>query len=359
MPTVLFSMLDWGLGHTSRSIPLLRLLEAKGYKILVACNSSQKVYLTREKLHCEWLELEGYGIRYGRTGWLTTLFLFFQIPRIWGRMRQEKKLLNRWIKEFKPRFVVSDNRYGFYSEEVPTYFVTHQLNLQTGLGGLINSIANFFLYQQLQPNYLILVPDLSDKPGLAGTLSHPKIRPEPPLHFIGPLSRFSGSGSRRTPNGSLLILLSGPEPMRSLLEKKLRAQLNGIAKKVILVRGLTDLEDKPIIENNLTIFNHLSSEHLLHYLNSASIVISRSGYSSLMDYVCLGIHPILIPTPGQGEQQYLGRHFNQMKWGLSFPQQNFVLEAALQAHAKAVFRPFPQISPSQGEFFDRFAPVSE
>lgn len=354
MPTVLFSMLDWGLGHTSRCIPLLRLLETKGFNVIVACNSSQKAYLTREKIYCQWLDLEGYGIKYGRSGWLTIVRLFLQFPRILRKMRQEKKLLKTWIDEFKPRFVVSDNRYGFYSEKVPTYFITHQLSLQTGLGKLVNKVANFFLYQQLQPNYLILVPDLSDKPGLAGILSHPRFRPDPPLQFLGPLSRFGASSSRRTPNGSLLILLSGPEPMRSLLEKKLKSQLSSIRQKVILVRGLTDLDDKPFVEHNLTIFNHLGSEHLLHYLNSASVVVSRSGYSSLMDYACLDIHPILIPTPGQGEQQYLAQHFNTMKWGLAFNQKNFQLEDALQSHAKAVFRPYPAFTPTQGDFFDRF-----
>ena len=349
------SMLDWGLGHTSRCIPLLRLLDSKGFKIIVACNSIQNEFLTKEKLNFEWLELQGYDVQYGRYGWLTTMKLVLQIPKILMRIKQENNLLKGWIQEYQPRFILSDNRYGFSSEEVPTYFITHQLHLNTGLGGLVNRVVSYLLYRKLNKNYLLLIPDLSSKPGFAGKLSHPKNNPDPPLHYMGPLSRFAGNQSRKTPNGSILILLSGPEPMRSILEKKLRKQSKELDSRVILVRGLPmDTSPEKTI-GNLTIFNHLNTEHLLHYLNSASVVISRSGYSSLMDYATLDIHPILIPTPGQGEQIYLGSHFAVQKWALTYTQKSFSLTEALQEFAKAEFRPYPSFNPTEGVVFDRFS----
>jgi hypothetical protein len=172
---------------------------------------------------------------------------------------------------------------------------------------------------------------------------------------MGPLSRFSGTQSKKTPNGSLLILLSGPEPMRSILEKKIKSQLSAYKGKIILVRGIPEINSNKKSEGNITIFNHLTSEHLLHYLNSATIVISRSGYSSLMDFASLNIHPILIPTPGQQEQVYLGKHFSIQKWSLTYSQKSFSLADALEKHSNTEFRPYPFFTPTDGQVFDRFS----
>jgi len=163
--------------------------------------------------------------------------------------------------------------------------------------------------------------------GLAGKLSHPERMPDAPTHYIGLLSRMERSQSDETID--LLILLSGPEPQRSILEKMLWEQLRPFQGTFIFVRGLPR-GGSPL--GGANVYDHLPSRALNEYLSKAKLVVGRSGYSTVMDLVRLQKKSILIPTPGQTEQEYLGKYLTAQRIALCVSQKGFsLMDALLQA----------------------------
>lgn len=329
-PHVVIALLDWGLGHTTRSIPILRHLIEINCNVLVACNSNQKTLLTEEFPNLRFEVLEGYNIRYAKNAWLTTLFIIFQIPKILTKIKRENKWLHQFLLQQPAHLIISDNRFGFHSPHVPSIFITHQLAINTGLGPLFNRLAQYLNYRSIKKFSRCWVPDFEAHPNLAGALSHPHKMPDPTVQYLGGLSRFKPC-NYSTKQHSVLIVLSGPEPQRSLLEQKIVAEAATIPQNFVLVRGLPEHAPPLSAPHNIAVFNHLPARELQPLLCNAQMVISRAGYTSIMDYMKLGIRSILIPTPGQAEQQYLAKYLHESQLAFSVQQQEFSLEKALHS----------------------------
>ena len=332
-PHVVYGLLDWGLGHTMRSIPIISHLIELNCNVLVACNSDQKLVLIKEFPEIKYQELEGYELRYATKGWLTILYIILQIPKILIKINRE----NRWLKGFllanKADFIVSDNRYGFYSSKIPSIFITHQLSIKTGLGSWADKLIRFFNYRSIKKFTTCWVPDWSGKENLAGPLSHPVQLPTVPVQWLGALSRFESCIQQTQRKTDILIILSGPEPQRTLLEKKILDDAILISRPFVLVRGLPGNTDALNTPEHIKVFNYLPTNELNNYLCNAGNVISRSGYTSIMDYMKLGVKAILIPTPGQAEQQALATHLQQSGLALCIQQNEFSLASALERAA--------------------------
>lgn len=341
---VLFGILDWGLGHTTRSIPLIRFLQDLGMEVIVACNSTQKNVLEQELHHLRYLPLEGYHLRYGSNAAFTKLQIAFQSINILTKIKSE----NRWIKaqmnELKPDIIISDNRYGFRHTEIPSILITHQLLVKTGTGLLADNIMKMFLRSQFKHFNSCWVPDWKEAPGLAGELSHPSYALPCPIRYIGAISRLEFD-PHLTQNDILLVLLSGPEPQRSLLEERLSQQLSGYTKEIVIVRGKP--EGGPSIQwpAHATVYDHLPMKALQEQMQKARYIISRSGYTTLMDIFKLQKKLIAIPTPGQAEQEYLGHLLHEQQQVLCIEQSKFQWQEALkQAEA------FPFLPQKQNDF---------
>jgi len=151
------------------------------------------------------------------------------------------------------------------------------------------------------------VPDFEKELTLAGDLSHPKKLPNTPLQYLGPLSRFNSL--KLSIQYKLCIIISGPEPQRSQFEKIILSQMDRFKEKMVMVRGLPN-EEKVLNHSieNLTIYNHLDAEKLNTIIAQSELVLSRSGYSTIMDLITLNKKAILVPTPAQPEQEYLAIH---------------------------------------------------
>ena len=150
------------------------------------------------------------------------------------------------------------------------------------------------------------MPDFAGKDNLAGSLSHPATLPKTPVKYIGPLSRFT---SASTVTGTdILAMISGPEPQRSMLETILISILKKINQPAVLVVGNPSAEKLKCEEGNLKVYNHLDAKELEQQLQSAKIIVARAGYSTIMDLLYLQKNAILIPTPGQTEQEYLANY---------------------------------------------------
>jgi hypothetical protein len=336
--SVIVAPLDWGLGHATRCIPIIKELIHQGARVTIAASSGQKTLLKLEFPQLEFLEIPGYNIRY-KGGILLKWGLFFNVPCLLRQIRKENKWLEETLKQHKINAVISDNRYGLFNKACLSVFITHQLQIQSGWGA--GNVGRRIDKKILKWNYKFIskfsacwVPDQEGDYSVAGLLSHPPMQPPVPLKYIGILSRFHHTRIKIKKN-SLLLLISGPEPQRTNFEKILFSQLAGFPMKTTVVRGLPGSDRPiPVMKEGIKIFNHLPSNELNELLNSSEFIIARSGYSSIMDLLTLKKNAILVPTPSQPEQEYLGRYLNEKKWMYLVTQKNFNLQEAISAFGK-------------------------
>ncbi|NII24260.1 UDP-N-acetylglucosamine--N-acetylmuramyl-(pentapeptide) pyrophosphoryl-undecaprenol N-acetylglucosamine transferase [Pseudoflavitalea sp. X16] len=327
-PLVLIAPLDWGLGHTTRCIPLIRELINLGCDVIIACNSTQKELLQQEFPTIPYTHLAGYDIRYGQTRWITFARLVLQSLKILMKIKQEKRWLRHFLTSRPVDALISDNRFGLYTTGIPTVFMTHQLGIKTGLGSFADLVARRWNYRRIERFTTCWVPDKAGNPSLAGELSHPARMPAVPVAYIGGLSRFTPC-TGNTEAGGLLIILSGPEPQRSIFEALLLQQVKDYKGRVTIVRGLPLATALPAAPENCTLLNHAPAAVLHTLICPATLVISRCGYTTVMDLLKLHKKTILVPTPGQAEQEYLAHYLQKQSWAYTTPQRGFVLGKAL------------------------------
>jgi UDP-N-acetylglucosamine transferase subunit ALG13 len=356
--SVLVAPLDWGLGHATRCIPIINELILQGAQVTIAASGSQKTLLKQEFPLLEFLELPGYKIRY-ETGVLLKWALFARVPVLLRKIRKENIWLEKVLQNRKIDLVISDNRYGLYNNKSYCVFITHQLFIQSGwtssvAGGRWSvAFGRWVENKILNWNYKLIVkfsacwvPDQGGNDSLAGRLSHPPVLPPIPVKYIGILSRFKKT-EKNIINNSLLILLSGPEPQRTEFEDILFKQLAGSTLQITVVRGLPDTDDSvPQIGDAVKIYNHLPSSDLNELMAESEFIIARSGYSTIMDLMKMKRNAILVPTPGQTEQEYLGIYMKEKKWMYSVEQKNFNLQNALNEFRK-MEKQLPRIQDSE------------
>jgi UDP-N-acetylglucosamine transferase subunit ALG13 len=336
---ILVAPLDWGLGHTTRCIPIIRHLLAQGHRVLVAGNDTQHGLLSAVLSGFEWLPLRGYEVRYARSSHAFMPRLLAQVPRIRRRIAGEHAWLQQQVAGGKIDAVISDNRYGLYSAEVPCIIMTHQLQVLSGMGALADQVVRQLHYKFLEKFEACWIVD---KPadGLSGKLAHPGQLPEMACHYIGLLSGCAGGATEQaaTANPYLLVLLSGTEPQRSILQSLLWQQCLEYKEPVVFVAGSTQADIPDDIPSHIRFVQRVAGKELQQLIAGASLVLCRSGYSSVMDLAALQKPAVLIPTPGQTEQEYLARHLQEQGLFPTAAQSNFVLEEAMHAHSRLAYR---------------------
>ena len=335
---VLVAPLDWGLGHATRTIPIIMELEKQGAKIIVGASGKVKNLLQQEFRHLMFLELPGYGVTYSKFPSLLPFQIAGQIPKILDAMDYEQKWLEEMIAKHHIGAVISDNRYGLHHPSIPSVFITHQLLIKAP--SFVESILQKLNYRYINRFNECWVPDYQGENNLAGDLSHPTLLPKIPVRYIGPLSRFSFEHAEsKVDEKHLLILLSGPEPQRTFFEEALFEQSKKVQGPIILVRGLPGKSASVLPSSDMEVFNHLPSDELEEKILSASYIISRCGYSTVMDIAALQKKAILIPTPGQTEQEYLAKHLMKKNFALCIPQSKFRLSQALELAHSFTYNP--------------------
>jgi uncharacterized protein (TIGR00661 family) len=339
-PNILIAPLDWGLGHATRCIPLIRQLIQKNCKVLIASEGRIKCLLEKEFPQLSFLPLKGYRIHYSKNHWTLPLHIGIQIPKILSTIQYENERVREIVEEHNIHGIISDNRYGFYHKTIPSIFITHQLRIKTPFGKIADNFLQKLNYRYINRFTQCWVPDHESPVNFAGELSHPQKKPSLPLSYVGPLSRLHKLEEKEN---YLLILLSGPEPQRTIFESILMEELKDFTGPVVLVRGLPGEAKQLKLPSNISVHNHLPSEELNQKLNEASLVISRCGYSTVMDLAVLKKKSILIPTPGQTEQEYLARHLMKNNLALCIDQKKFRLKTALDLslHFNYQFENFP------------------
>ncbi len=325
---VLICPLNWGLGHAARCIPLINALLLGGAEVIIASSGRPAELLKSEFPELEHLHFPGFEVTYSRKGF-SFLKMMMDLPGMLTAVSKEHRLLDEIAKKADADLVISDNRYGCYTSHCKSVFLTHQVNLQLPrFLSLFHSVANNIaeLYIKRYDECFIADTALHQ---LAGDLSVVK-NDKAKYNYTGPLSRFNSSTSFETESFEVLVLLSGPEPQRTVLENKLLEALQGINKKVLFIRGLPGESEKLSNYDDIHFENHLSSKHLNFHLLKSNYIICRSGYSSIMDLAVTGRSAIIIPTPGQTEQEYLAAYHHKLKHHIAITQDQLNLAVTFE-----------------------------
>lgn len=355
---ILICPLDWGLGHATRCIPVISCLLEHGFTPIIAASGGSLKLLQDEFPGLNNHYLPGYNIKYSEKGSMT-LNLSMQLPGLTASILSERKAVKQLIKKYNIAGIISDNRFGLGFSQIPSVYITHQIRiLANGRMRLFEPILYKFHRSIMNSYKEIWIPDYRGKENLSGILSHSY----PPLkkaEFIGPLSRFSvnsivpdlnfASGliplrSRGGTKGEvelspailrsegitlkyfdIVIVISGPEPQRSLFERKILEQISKRSESILIVRGTPLEKDKIKLRPNIVVKNHLPSKELVNYLMEAKVIISRAGYSTIMDLIALNRSAILVPTPGQTEQEYLADYLDSKGWFFKVAQKSIDL----------------------------------
>jgi predicted glycosyltransferase len=339
-PRILISPLDWGLGHATRCIPIIRELLKHDCDVWLAADGPVKKLLAQEFPQLTMLQLQGYNIRYSKSGKWLIFKIIRQLPKILNNIMSENLWLQTKMTEYEFDAVISDNRFGLRHKKAECIFITHQLSVKTGLGRFADWIAQWLNYGYIKKFDRCWVADKESAGNLAGELSHPKQKPNANIEYLGVLSRFDPADGAVTKN-HFLVLLSGPEPQRTLLENDIIKNITDIKGSATVVRGLPAASEIIPSTSTVQFYNHLPSTELNREMQRAEFVISRCGYSTIMDIARLHKKSILIPTPGQPEQEYLASELMEKKLSLCMNQKEFSLNDALLKARNFQYSNFP------------------
>jgi hypothetical protein len=292
------------------------------------------------------LPLSGYNITYSRLNHVLQIGLLSQLPRLLQVIKAEQHWLLHTVRTHSIQGIISDNRYGLHHSSVPTVIITHQLRILTGAGAMADAAVQQMHYRYLQRFGEVWIPDTEQQPSLAGVLSHPDTLPHK-SRYIGWLSRFEGVAATQTDNSDkhLLILLSGPEPLRTETSKRLWQQALGYKGGRVVFADGSDAANAPAsVPPHITYHRRLNDQELIAAVGNAHTVVCRSGYSTIMDLVAMGARAILLPTPAQTEQQYLGKYLHKQKLFYTIPEKDFEINDALEKYRNFTFSAMPSVA---------------
>jgi predicted glycosyltransferase len=338
---ILFCPLDWGIGHATRCIPVIRHLLQQKYEVVIAADGRPFDFLREYFPNLEFICLPGFRVSYP-AGNKMALKMAAQSPAILFEIYKEHRRLKKIIRDYQVDIVISDNRFGIWSKKAYSVYLTHQLLIKTPETMKWAEPWLYRAHQWLISHYNeCWVPDIPGGKNLSGDLSHQHPLPKNG-YYIGILSRFENAIRLVKPADDkkateLLVMLSGPEPQRTIFENVI---LNELAlypqQNVVILQGLPGKLHQSSPLPGVVIFNHLPDEEIGQLIGRAGVIICRPGYSTIMDLVTLGRNAILVPTPGQTEQEYLARHLSADGIFYRMDQEGFRLSLALQAGQKLV-----------------------
>lgn len=338
--TVLITPLDWGLGHATRCVPIIEQFLHSGHEVIIGASGASATLLQNIFPNCEHIPMPEFTVTYSKTGKYFPIKALLQIPKFKRQISRDKKKINEIVASRHIDLILSDNRWGCYHHQIHSVFITHQLAVKTGLGTWFDNKAMKVNYKMINRFSECWVPDLPGEKNIAGELSHPSLMPNIPVKYIGLLSAIKNNN--QTPEkDSVLILLSGPEPQRSILEDIINKQMSNFTYcRMVFVRGLPKGGKKIEQWPHVAYHDYLSGQQLEEMFNRSEVIVCRSGYSSIMDILNNQKKAVCIPTPGQTEQEYLAKRMAENGWAVCTPQNGFSLKSTLKETAELPPLPF-------------------
>ena len=330
MKKVIVAPLNWGLGHATRCIPVINALSDNEYTPVIASDGAALTLLKKEFPQLESIELPTYGIRYGK---YIRFSLVRQLPKILRAVYKEHRLIEKYISGNQDVFgIISDNRFGVRSRKVPSVYITHQLSVLSGKFTWLTSKIHRSIINGFDECW---IPD-DPKVKFSGKLSN-SLLTRIPVKYIGLLSRMNRTNS--PVKNDVLIVLSGPEPNRSYLEKRLLADFQDHPGKITLIRGIVEDQFEEY-RGTVRVLNYAGSQELEQEINASELIVCRSGYSSIMDLAVLGKKAFFIPTTGQSEQEYLAKLLESKAIAPYVKEEKFDIIGLSKVHDYKGFTPY-------------------
>ncbi|MBN2746968.1 MAG: hypothetical protein JXR34_09590, partial [Bacteroidales bacterium] len=305
----------------------------QGKQLVIASSGDALIVLKNEFPKADFVELPDYKIRYYSSLFLiNALRNFANVNRA---VRLEKKLIAKLLLDSDFDLIISDNAYGCCHSAVKSVLITHQVEPSLPIK---NSVLRRFVVRAFKNRYLkpfseIWVPDFEGQQNLSGALSH-NLNCSKPIFFIGPQSRFKELSIQVLEiKYEVLVILSGPEPARSLFENQILYLFRNIPFKVAIVRGKAEIIDSQF--DKVDVFGLVDAAQLFNLINQSKLVICRAGYSSLMDLFLLKKKALIVPTPGQPEQEYLAEYHQNSELFTSVTQNDLSLEIIIEQISKS------------------------
>jgi uncharacterized protein (TIGR00661 family) len=295
LKNILYSVLNWGLGHASRSVPVIEYLIDQGHNVYLASDGVALDFLKRRFPNSSFIELPAYDVKYSK-GKSLSWKLLLQSPHLLRTIQKEKSFIKKLHKKEQFDLLISDNRFGANINGIPSVYITHQVNILSPIAQSLLKKLHANIINQFDECW---IPDYKGKVNLAGELSQDSQHLKCAVHYIGRLSHLKLDQVEK--DYDVAYLLSGPEPQRSILEKKIIEQ-HPKEQKAILVQGTLH---KAVLYDHVEVVDLLDSIGLKRIISRSKKVVCRSGYSSIMDFCNTAVPVMMIATPGQSEQEYL------------------------------------------------------
>ena len=339
---ILLCPLDWGLGHATRCILVIHELQKQGAEVVIAADKRPLELLKQEFPQLQFIVFPGYDIAYPENGSMV-FKMAFSIPKILRKISEEKEFLKDIVRKEKIDGVISDNRYGLGITDVPTVLQLHQLMIKSPFG---ESLLHQITLNYVKQFSFCWVPDFPGEHNLSGDLAHKYCLPKS-ARFVGALSRFSSFQKNETTEKKydLLVIISGPEPQRTVFEKMIVQQVSNLPQRTLVVLGKPESAAMSEKIGNAEIVSHLNAEQLFHAISASKLVLTRPGYSTIMDLAVMKKKAIFAPTPGQTEQEYLGNLYHQKKLHLCVKQNELDIARAIEQVAE--FKGFSEFSETE------------
>ncbi|MCS6981547.1 MAG: hypothetical protein NZM65_05050 [Flavobacteriales bacterium] len=304
-PRVLVVALDWGWGHASRSIPVVRAFQKAGFRVWVGASGDQIDFYKKEIGDVAIFSMPGYEVRYSKYLPLT-LGLLLRSPLFFAKFLEERRFVRRWAQIHRPHIVISDSRPGCCVPGPYNIYITHQVEVIVTRCKPVDRVVSDFHRWMTRSYDEIWVPDVPERMGLSGNLGHPR-QDSTRLRYVGWLSRFSPLSPSHNYKYDVCFTLSGPEPHRSRFEERILAGIHQFpGHRFALVRG-TLKPSKIRWPSNVDVWDLAPVALLQELWQQSRTHVCRAGYSTLMDLAKAGCTAWIVPTPGQPEQQYLAR----------------------------------------------------
>jgi hypothetical protein len=308
---VLVCPLNWGLGHATRCVPVIRKYINEGYEVVIVSDGSPLAFLVQEFPQLRFIEFPSYPIRYS-SGQSQVFAMFKSMPSILSGIISENKWLKKLVQNEHFDLIISDNRFGMYTKNIYSVYITHQLMVKMPILLKLLEPVVWRIHRHIIKKYNeCWIPDLKGDNNLSGDLSHKYPLPSN-AKFIGILSRFENvKPDLNVKRFSTVGIISGPEPQRSLFESEIIEKYRNIPTETLVISGKPTNEKTSTKNGFVTIVNHLEDEKFAGHLIHSEKIICRSGYSTIMDLKTLNClyKTEFYPTPGQTEQKYLAELF--------------------------------------------------
>ena len=340
MPKIFITPLEWGNGHATRIVPIIRYIKSFSSEIIIGANRN-KTFYENVFPDIKIVEVPPFDIIYKKRT-LISVLLF--IPKFIKSIKADKNFITKFAKENNIDIIISDNRYGMYYSKSYNIIITHQLNIKlNGFLKIFSPILRSFIKKYLKNFDECWIPDMHDiNINLTGDYSYHEFFKKINIKYVGLLSQFDCYNNDFEENKQdidLLIMISGPEMHRTIFEKIVISQLMENKKEAIIVRGIKG-SNIPKIIDNIIMYDFVYFDQYRDLIKRSKYIICRAGYTSIMDLIILNKKALLVPTPNHPEQEYLVKRLSDLGYFPYMNQDNFDINKAISILKNYDFKDF-------------------